>query len=193
MTDKVMARPGGRSARIQQAVHEAVRRLQAQSDSLSVPLVARTAGVTPSTIYRRWGTLNELLADVALARLRPDAVPKDTGTLRQDLVLFASHYLEEMTSVPGRQMLRDIMASSDPTGRERCYRYARECLEHIVERAASRSRPEEVLEMGPERLLERLTDRLLAPLFYRVIYDARGVGEAQLETWIDEALAARDA
>ncbi|QXG79911.1 TetR/AcrR family transcriptional regulator [Rhodospirillum rubrum] len=70
-------RPGGRSARIQDSVHRAVRALLGEADrgDVTIPLIAQRAGVTPSTIYRRWGDLAALLADVAAARLRPDGPP----------------------------------------------------------------------------------------------------------------------
>lgn len=81
MSPKAMARPGGRSARVQEAVHAAVRELEAEKGraSLTVPAVAARAGVTPSTIYRRWGDLHELLSDVAVERLRPEEPPADHG------------------------------------------------------------------------------------------------------------------
>ena len=49
---KERIRVGGRSARIQSAVHEAVKRLSAESDraELTVPQIAAEAGVTPSTV-----------------------------------------------------------------------------------------------------------------------------------------------
>src|SRR4051795_8551720 len=77
MSPRPMARPGGRSARVQESVHAAVRDLVGEvgRDALTVPMVATRAGVTPSTIYRRWGDLQELLSDVAVERLRPDAPP----------------------------------------------------------------------------------------------------------------------
>lgn len=37
-------------------------------EGLTVPAIAERAGVTPSTIYRRWGNLRELLSDVAVQR-----------------------------------------------------------------------------------------------------------------------------
>jgi len=74
---KAIPRPGGRSARVQAAVHAATTALIAEQGrgELTVPLIAARAGVTPSTIYRRWGDLAELLADVAVERLRPDGEP----------------------------------------------------------------------------------------------------------------------
>ncbi|MSE19101.1 TetR family transcriptional regulator, partial [Pantoea agglomerans] len=77
-----MIRQGGRSARIQAEVHNTVNRLLETLDrsAITVPMIAEQAGVTPSTIYRRWGDLSQLLADVAVARMRPIAEPEDTGS-----------------------------------------------------------------------------------------------------------------
>ena len=88
MTDKSGPRPGGRSARVQAAVHQAVRELQREQgrDGLTVPAVAARAGVTPSTIYRRWGDLSQLLADVAVEQLQPEQAPPDTGSFYGDLL-----------------------------------------------------------------------------------------------------------
>ena len=89
-------RPGGRSALVQAAVHRAVRDIQAQGDAqqLTIPAIAEKAGVTPSTIYRRWGTLAELLSDVAVENLRPDHEPEDCGNFRAYLLAWIDHYIE---------------------------------------------------------------------------------------------------
>ena len=64
---------------------------------MTVPQIAARAGVTPSTIYRRWGDLAALLADVALARKRPDSEPAETGSQRSDKRAWAEQYLDEMS------------------------------------------------------------------------------------------------
>ena len=91
MAIKEGLRPGGRSARVQESIHSAVRDLLQTQDraTLTVPQIAARAGVTPSTIYRRWGDLAALLADVAIARMRPDSEPANTGSLRGDLRAWA--------------------------------------------------------------------------------------------------------
>ena len=103
MTDKSGPRPGGRSARVQAAVHQAVRELQREQgrDGLTVPAAAARAGVTPSTIYRRWGDLSQLLADVAVEQLQPEQAPPDTGSFYGDLLAWLEQYFDEMSSVPG--------------------------------------------------------------------------------------------
>ncbi len=112
-----MVRPGGRSARVQAAVHAAVRELTAEMgrDALTVPLIAQRAGVTPSTVYRRWGDLRELLSDVAVERLRPDTAPRDHGCLAADLTAWAEQFLDEMASPTGRTYIRDALLG-DPDG-----------------------------------------------------------------------------
>src|SRR3954469_17552140 len=87
MTETVQARPGGRSARVRASVHRAVEELAAAgpAEALTIPAVAARAGVHPTTVYRRWGTLGELLAAVAASRFAGDLVVPDTGSLAGDL------------------------------------------------------------------------------------------------------------
>lgn len=64
-------RPGGRSARVGAQVHQAVTDLISERGygRFTVGDVADRAGVADSSIYRRWGSLETLLTDVALTRL----------------------------------------------------------------------------------------------------------------------------
>ncbi|GEK03037.1 TetR family transcriptional regulator [Streptomyces sp. 1-11] len=160
-----MARPGGRSARVQESVHAAVRELVGEvgRDALTVPLVATRAGVTPSTIYRRWGDLQELLSDVAVERLRPDTHPADLGSLRADLDAWAEQFLDEMASPPGRAYIRDALLG-DPGGTNagQCSAYAAEQIDAVLARAVQRGEP------VPET--ELLIDRVVAPIMYRILF-----------------------
>src|SRR5664279_590737 len=140
---KERIRIGGRSARIQSAVHEAVKRLSAGTDreQLTVPQIAAEAGVTPSTIYRRWGDLASLLADVAVARLRPIADPEDTGAATSDLRAFIEQFMEEMSSPVGRALTR------------------------IVSRAKARG--ESAFD------IDEVLDHVVAPIIYHILYGDR--------------------
>ncbi|MCA6091066.1 TetR/AcrR family transcriptional regulator [Streptomyces sp. SCA3-4] len=163
MSPRPAARPGGRSARVQEAVHQAVRELQSEQAALTVPLVAARAGVTPSTVYRRWGDLKELLSDVAVERLRPESPPADHGNLRADLEHWAAGFLEEMSSGPGRSYVRDALAG-DPDGSNagRCSAYAREQVGTILTRAVQRG------EHVPDA--DTVMDHVVAPMMYRVLF-----------------------
>ncbi len=159
-------------------MHQAVKCLEASAprESLTVPRIAATAGVTPSTIYRRWGDLAELLADVSLSRLRPDGEPPDTGTLVGDLQAWGEQYLEEMVSAPGQRALNDVMASADLERRQCCYRYGESIMATLVARARARG------EAAPE--VAALMDGVVAPMTYRLLYDPEGATPARLSVWI---------
>ncbi len=167
MTTRESIRPGGRSARVQASVHKAVRGLLSTMDrsDVTIPLIATEAGVTPSTIYRRWGDLPELLADVAVERLRPDAPPRDTGSARTDLTQWAEQYADEMASGIGRAMIRDVLASvgADTGNAGKCCSYTREQVQSIAERARDRG------EEFPD--VETVIDKLVAPIMYRILFD----------------------
>jgi AcrR family transcriptional regulator len=169
---------------VQASVHRAVRELLAERSrtEVTVPLIATRAGVTPSTIYRRWGDLPELLADVAVERMRPDAPPPDTGSLRGDLHAWVEHYLDEISSTPGRAMLRDTLANSVPDALPiQCAGYTVDTMEVMLARARGRG------EATPEAAL--LIDGVVAPLVYRLLFGmqapslqyAVGLVDAQLK------------
>nr|WP_252980739.1 TetR/AcrR family transcriptional regulator [Streptomyces chartreusis] len=173
MVRRQMVRPGGRSARVQASVHTAVRELESEvgRDALTVPLVAQRAGVTPSTIYRRWGDLNELLSDVAVERLRPETTPREHGDLPSDLAAWAEQFLDEMASPTGRAYIRDALLG-DPDGGNagRCSAYAAEQIDVIVGRAKDRG------EDTPD--VETLIDGVVAPLMYRILFRPDGLDAA---------------
>ncbi|ARH89627.1 MULTISPECIES: TetR/AcrR family transcriptional regulator [Streptomyces] len=165
MSRKPMARPGGRSARVQASVHAAVREIEAEAGraALTVPAVAARAGVTPSTIYRRWGDLQELLSDVAVERLRPEEPPADRGSLDADLTSWARQFLDEMASGPGRAYVRDaLLGDPDGSNAGRCSAYAADQIEAVLARAAERG------ETAPT--VEAVLDHVVAPMMYRILF-----------------------
>jgi AcrR family transcriptional regulator len=164
MAAKENPRPGGRSARVQASVHQAVRELLADMDrvDVTIPLIAAKAGVTPSTIYRRWGDLQELLADVAVERLRPDMQPIDTGSGRSDLEAWAEQYAEEMSSGVGREIIRDVLAAQDNANAAKCCAFTREQVELLSDRALSRG------ESFPP--VDSVMDQVVAPIIYRILF-----------------------
>jgi AcrR family transcriptional regulator len=160
-------RVGGRSARIQSAVHQAVKSLGAKTsrDQLTVPQIAAEAGVTPSTIYRRWGDLSELLADVAVERLRPIADPEDTGAMTSDLRAFIEQFMEEMSSPVGRALMRDVFSPSGATYPVQCACFTQEHLATIVARAKARGEtPFDI---------DEVIDHVVAPIIYHILYGDR--------------------
>ena len=167
MAVKERVRVGGRSARIQSAVHEAVKRLGADThrDELTVPQIAAVAGVTPSTIYRRWGDLSALLADVAVQRLRPISDPEDTGATTSDLRVFIEQFMEEMSSPVGRALIRDVFSQAGEIYPVQCAGFTHEHLVTIASRAKARGEtPFDI---------DEVIDHVVAPIIYHILYGNR--------------------
>ena len=164
MTTKERTRTGGRSARVQSAVHDAVRKLGGLStrNQITVPQIAAEAGVTPSTIYRRWGDLQSLLADVAVARLRPIGEPDDTGSVESDLRAFIEQYAEEMSSPVGMALMRDVLATSGQGQPGSCAGFTCDHLTTINERAKARG--EQPFD------IDEVIDHVIAPIVYRTLF-----------------------
>ena len=185
MSSTPVPRPGGRSARVQDAVHKATRQLLDEQGraSVTVPMIAARAGVTPSTIYRRWGDLAELLADVAVERLRPDSDPLDTGSVQGDLLVWADHFLDEMSSELGRAMVRDVVSARDPEAMSApcpCAQFARKQLGAIFERGEARG------EQVPE--IDAAMDRVVAPIVYRAMFGLPSASQEAVRGWAQQCL-----
>ncbi|MDA5279590.1 TetR/AcrR family transcriptional regulator [Streptomyces sp. Isolate_45] len=91
-------RTGGRSARVRAQVLEAVGALllEAGYDGLTVDAVAERAGVHRTTVYRRWGDVGRLLADVLDAASDGTWSPPDTGSLENDLTALNQEVYEAL-------------------------------------------------------------------------------------------------
>lgn len=178
MAIKEGLRPGGRSARVQESVHSAVRDLLEEQDrtTVTVPQIAARAGVTPSTIYRRWGDLSVLLADVALARMRPESEPANTGSLHGDVRAWAEQYLDEMSSEPGRNMLRDVQCSTTPA---LCAMIIGGQLQTILDRYPDQPKPN----------VDRLINMVAAPTVFRILFSAVPLEVEELHRLIEIALS----
>lgn len=183
MTDKSAPRPGGRSARVQAAVHKAVRALQQEQgrEGLTVPAIASRAGVTPSTIYRRWGDLPQLLADVAVEQLRPEQPPADTGSFRSDLLAWLLQYFDEMSSAPGRAMLRDVLGTEGHASAGKCDGFLRQQIEAIRERTLARGEQ-------PVRT-ELIVRTVVAPLMYRILFAGETPIAQDVETLVEQTVS----
>ncbi|TWF51926.1 TetR/AcrR family transcriptional regulator [Neorhizobium alkalisoli] len=171
---RTLIRPGGRSERIQVAVHDAVRALISEQpqQELTIALIAARAEVPPSTIYRRWETLANLLEDVASERFLPDSVPKNTGSFKGDLELWLEQLVDDLSSGPGHTLLRErlnnVRIAQTAAG------YTFQNLVCLCDRCEARGEP----VPDPDRLM----DRIFAPVVYRMFFTGQTISKAyQLE------------
>ncbi|MEW1959642.1 TetR/AcrR family transcriptional regulator C-terminal ligand-binding domain-containing protein [Kineococcus sp. NPDC059986] len=166
-----MTRPGGRSAKVTAAVHQAVVELLAEGDALTVPQVAARAGVNATSVYRRWGDVAGLLADTALVRFGTSSAVPETGSLRGDLLAWGAALVEEAGRPEELALLRAAVAvgPADPGAPEG---FESACSACLVGRS---SQAEAVLAAAQRRGEEvptatRVLDHLVAPIYFRALF-----------------------
>jgi AcrR family transcriptional regulator len=159
-----VTRPGGRSARVRAAVHRAVEELLAEgpAEALTVPVIAARAGVHPTTVYRRWGSLGELLAAVATSRFSGDIVVPDTASLRGDLERWVSDVAADLADPDVLALMRATVGAAGAEGGTACVSDRHAQLAAMLERERSRG--------GVVPDVEHAADALLGPLYYRAIF-----------------------
>ncbi|MEU1335525.1 TetR/AcrR family transcriptional regulator [Streptomyces sp. NPDC005865] len=181
-------RPGGRSARVRTAVHQAVTELIAERGygTFTVGDVATRAGVADSSIYRRWGTLEALLMDAVVSRLTEHSPVPDTGSLRTDLRSFAAKAAEDVTGPDGLALLRTVLAAlaTGPGGesaRDQFLAVRSEQLQGMLERARARG------EDAPDVL--GVLDGVLAPIYMRVLFGVVPLTPEYVDGLVESTLA----
>jgi len=139
-----------------------------------VPKIAERAGVNPTSIYRRWGTRENLLMDAAATRLRATAPMPDTGSLRGDLTAWATGVERALVDPDQRVLLRALVATMGTPPVHLQERAAD--LQDVLDAAAGRG------ERAPS--VGDLLDHVLAPLYLRVLFGLPlepGTGEALVD------------
>ena len=107
-------RPGGRAARVRADVLAATTELlnTVGYERMSIEDVAARAGVHKTTVYRRWTSKAELVAD-AVRISSEQAVPMtDTGSLLGDLQALGRNVVANIGSASGSLLGRSIVAAS---------------------------------------------------------------------------------
>ncbi|MFG3284492.1 TetR/AcrR family transcriptional regulator [Streptomyces sp. NPDC048111] len=172
---------------VRSAVHQAVIDLLSDPEGadLSIPAIAQRAGVNHTSVYRRWGSRDALLADVVTTRLELDSPLTDTGSLRGDLIAWMRAGVASIHTVEGRALIRAValsMPSATPARGERRQQFQRRLssIDNIRQRAAARG------ESPPP--LEEILDQLLAPLYIRAIFSIDPPDTGYPELLVDRLL-----
>ncbi|MFE5096061.1 TetR/AcrR family transcriptional regulator [Streptomyces sp. NPDC056638] len=161
-------RPGGRTARVRKQVLDAVLAELGEHgyDGLTTDTVAARAGVHRTTVYRRWGDVGGLLADVLDAASDDDWQPPDTGSLEGDLASLNQEIQAALTAQP--PIVTALIAASFRSekaahAQQRLWedRYAR--CEITVSRAVRRG------ELPPQTDARRLLLAATAPLYHQLV------------------------
>ncbi|MFE6165514.1 TetR/AcrR family transcriptional regulator [Streptomyces sp. NPDC056486] len=180
-------RPGGRSARVGAEVHQAVTDLVSERGygNFTVGEVAARAGVADSSIYRRWGSLESLLTDVALTRLNAQSPMPDTGSLAGDLRAYAAQVAREITGPDGLMLLSLAVALSNIgqqglQARDDLRAERTRQLQSMLDRARERG------EHPPDAL--GVLDHIMAPMYIRVLFGMGPLTPEYVDGLVDRLL-----
>ncbi|WP_328761437.1 MULTISPECIES: TetR/AcrR family transcriptional regulator [unclassified Streptomyces] len=180
--DPGTTRPGGRTARVRSAVLGATADVLAEQGFAHLDLadIARRAEVGKTTVYRRWGTVTGLVADLLLDMAQQSVPRTETGSLLGDLT--ANARLVQRTLADPRQgaLFKAVIAAAgcDPKAAEALYGFYSARVDEwapCVERAAARG---EVPEGTDAHEVIRATS---APLYYRLLTTTLPLDEADAD------------
>jgi AcrR family transcriptional regulator len=179
-------RPGGRSARIRAATLAATLAELADRGytALSLEGVARRAGVHKTTLYRRWGSREELVLEAMLERAGEHITVPDTGSLRNDLRELARTAAANAASPEVAAMARAVAAGAPHDNRlataNNRFWSARLALDGaIVERAITRG--DVPADTDPRTVIEAV----LGPIHLRLLLTGEPVDHAFLDRIIE--------
>ncbi|MER7721605.1 TetR/AcrR family transcriptional regulator [Streptomyces flaveolus] len=184
-------RPGGRTARVRSAVLRAAGDALAEHGLAALDLadVARRAEVGRTTVYRRWGTPANLVADL-LTDMAEQSLPRtDTGSLTDDLR--ANARLVQRTLADARQgaLFKAMIAAAT------CDAQAAAALRRFYDTRVSEWEPcvRQAVERGelPEGTdTHEVIRAVSAPLYYRLLTTGEPLDEATADRAAEAAVAA---
>ncbi|MEV6277641.1 TetR-like C-terminal domain-containing protein [Nocardia sp. NPDC051832] len=184
-------RPGGRTARVREAVLRTAGDLLAEHGFAHLDLteVAAKAEVGKTTVYRRWGTVPALVADLLADMAEQSVARADTGSLLGDLTANARLVAATLADPRQGRLFRAVIAAAtcDETAATALHRFYDIRLTEwgpCVEAAISRG------EAPPGTNSRAVLSAVSAPLYYRLLAS----GDPITETIADQsALAAVNA
>ncbi len=185
------SRPGGRAARVRAAVRAATLAELTERGyaGLTVEGVAARSGVHKTTVYRRWGGVEGLIANaLEMAGGEPWPIP-DTGTLRGDLRALARLVREAFADPEEGPVSAAFVsaAAQDPAAARALHTFylaRHDQSARIVTRAVERGE----LPSGVDAV--EVVRAAVAPVFYRLFVSREPVGAADADRAADAALAA---
>lgn len=154
--------------------------------AVTMDAVAQRAGAGKASLYRRWKSKDELLAD-ALTAHSPTDVEVDTGSLRSDLLRLYEHYYgigNHVMQAAMQEMLGNVrqhLAWTEKVAPERLTA-RRAKVRALFERAVARG------EIAPPADMDLLLDLVPAMVLYRYNTRNQKVSRASIARFVDGAV-----
>ncbi|MGI4777948.1 MAG: TetR/AcrR family transcriptional regulator [Janthinobacterium lividum] len=151
--------------------------------AVTMETVAQRAGAGKASLYRRWRSKDELLAE-ALARHLPLDIEVDTGTLRDDLVYAYAHYYgidDPLMRAAMHEMLGNVRQHLAWTAKVTPERLTarRTKVRSLFERAVARG------EIAAPADMDTLLDLVPALILYRYNTHGETVTRASIARFVD--------
>jgi AcrR family transcriptional regulator len=188
------SRPGGRTARTTEAVYEAaIAELGDRAyDEVGMDSIAARAGVHKTTVYRRWGTKDRVLAEALDRAAEQRVTVPDTGDVGRDLRALALAVQKVLTSRDGAATARALAAAAPRSAEirgviQKFWASRMTLVGPIVERAVTRGQ----LPAGTDA--DELLKHLSAPLYQRLLVTLEPVNRRAAERAAAATLAAAQA
>lgn len=155
-------------------------------ERLTLDEVAAAGRASKATMYRRWPTKAELVLAAFIEGISQDAVPPDTGSLRDDLIAIGDTVCAQ--SKEHASTLRVVLGevSRDPAlndaMQEQLFDQRRAMMKQVVKRAVDRG------EIGPDAVNSELWDLLPGYLIYRTVIQNRLPTRRTVRTLVDDMI-----
>lgn len=166
--------------------------IEAGLDGLELTVVAERAGVGKSTVYRRWGTVPALVADL-LTDMADQSLPRaDTGSLRGDLQANAQLVRRTLADARQGRLFKAMIAAAtcDPRTAEALEDfYARRIVEWSGCVTDAIARGEAPAGTDAAAAIRQVS----APLYYQFLTSTKRLTTADADRAADAAVAAIDA
>jgi AcrR family transcriptional regulator len=136
--------------------------------ALSFEGVAQRAGVHKTTLYRRWGTKENLMLYALLEQGRERVPIPDTGSLRDDLIAYGDAVVASIAAPETEALVRALVSVGDPDSplaeaSRRFWRARLELAGEIVQRAIARG------ELPAETDAAVIVEAILGPIYFRLL------------------------
>ncbi|RJL24214.1 TetR/AcrR family transcriptional regulator [Bailinhaonella thermotolerans] len=191
MTEPGTVRPGGRTARVRAAVLRAAEDALVEKgfDGLDLADVARRAEVGKTTVYRRWGTVAALLADLLTDMAEQSSPRAETGSLLGDLRANAGLVRRTLADPRQGALFKAVIiaAACDERAAAALRRFYRTRIAEwapCVERAVAQG--ELPAGTDPHEVIKAVS----APLYYRFLASGDPLDEAAADLAARAAVAA---
>lgn len=175
MSESVEKRPGRpRSVKSHQAILQATLNLLAEVgfDSMSIDAIAARAGVGKTTIYRRYSSKEELVAD-AIESLREEIVIPDTNSLWGDIDTLIESAAQITLSPLGRQTVAMIISTASSNSQfaqiywTKYLQPRRQAFAIVLERAKIRG--EIQADIDPDLVFDTMSGIMLYALVFQPV------------------------